>query len=412
MRAQVSVQQQALSQITAFREGYVLKKTRFAHKTNIKCLAVLLLLFFVTLFLPDDSFAEYKDTIVIRIGSPYMTVNGMEKEIDPGRGTVSVLDSGRTLVPVRAVAEEMGADVEWDPKDARVDIVLDDIHIKLWINQTLALVNEKVQILDVAPKMVNFRTLVPIRFIAENMGAAVTYDGKTREAVIRYNKKPVPVPQKPSFRIPDRFDELKGNKGRVMFELDKSVEIGKYTGFKVYFTNDRGQKDSVLIEAAGGNEGFYCIETTGKTVEISVTAVYKTAESEPQEYKFAMLKQAEFDGIWSEKRYYAANAPCWFGVSWLPVPGASGYRVYISKSRSDWENFKASGNLEGFYEISVSNTHISTKEYLNLPQELKDAYLGEYRYIVVYPVNSDGVPGLLPASCEIPISGETIKAAN
>jgi hypothetical protein len=391
----------------------VLKKPCITYGRLLRYCAVLLFFIFVAVLLPAESFAEYSDTIVIKIGSRFMTVNGIDKEIDPGRGTVSVLESGRTLVPIRAIAEEMGGIVSWDPKYSRVDIMLDDIHLKLWINQTLTMVNGNVEIMDVAARMENFRTLVPLRFVAENMGAQVSWNGKTSEAVIKFNKKPIPVPNQPQFSIIDRFDELEGNAGRVAFEIDSSQMIGEYSGFKLYFTNDQGQQDCLFIDTTDGTNGFYCSDTIGKTVDIAVTAVNRTVESPPQQIKFAMLGKVNFDKIWSERKIYnLEGAPSWYGISWLPVPGAAKYKVYISNNASDWQDFKSTGNLSKFHDIIVSDTYISTKENLDLPQELITTALGEYRYIVIFPVNDEGIPGLIPASYEMLISGETIKVEN
>lgn len=50
-------------------------------------------------------------TISLQIGTPRMTINGVEKEIDPCRGTVPVIINDRTLLPVRAIVEEMGGTV-------------------------------------------------------------------------------------------------------------------------------------------------------------------------------------------------------------------------------------------------------------------------------------------------------------
>jgi hypothetical protein len=49
-----------------------------------------------------------------------MTVNGVKKEIDPGRGTVPVIVKGRTLVPIRAIIEELGGTIGWDGNERKV----------------------------------------------------------------------------------------------------------------------------------------------------------------------------------------------------------------------------------------------------------------------------------------------------
>ena len=54
---------------------------------------------------------SFKHFILLKLGSPYMSVDGVNQEIDPGRGTQPLIISGRTMVPIRAVVEAMGGTV-------------------------------------------------------------------------------------------------------------------------------------------------------------------------------------------------------------------------------------------------------------------------------------------------------------
>ena len=115
-------------------------------------------------------------TIVLRINDPYMTVNGVKKEIDPGRGTVPVIVKGRTLVPIRAIIEEMGGSISWDGTERKVTITLKNTKIELWIDKKSALVNGATKELDVEPQIINSRTMIPLRFVTENLGCSVQWD--------------------------------------------------------------------------------------------------------------------------------------------------------------------------------------------------------------------------------------------
>ena len=57
--------------------------------------------------------ARDKSEIILQINNPVMTVDGAEIKIDEN-GTAPVIINGRTLVPIRAVIEEIGGNVEWD----------------------------------------------------------------------------------------------------------------------------------------------------------------------------------------------------------------------------------------------------------------------------------------------------------
>lgn len=124
-------------------------------------------------------------TLVLEIGSKHMYVNGQKKEIDPGKNTKVVIKNGRTFLPIRAVIEAMGGKVEWRQSDARVSIYLKKNTINLWINNKTAKVNGVNKESDVAPYISDSdRTMLPLRFIAENLDCEVEWNGPTKTAKI------------------------------------------------------------------------------------------------------------------------------------------------------------------------------------------------------------------------------------
>lgn len=62
-----------------------------------------------------------------------MTVNGVTREIDPGRGTSPVIVNGRTLLPIRAIIEALGGSVAWD-QAAKAEGWIDDA-VNFWQKQ-------------------------------------------------------------------------------------------------------------------------------------------------------------------------------------------------------------------------------------------------------------------------------------
>ena len=115
-------------------------------------------------------------SILLQIGNPQMLVNGVEKEIDFGRGTAPILQNNRTLLPVRAIVEEMGGTVLWDGASQEVTLSLGANEIRLVIDSTTAYLNDTAQTLDVAPTVLNDRTMLPIRFIAESFKFSVDWN--------------------------------------------------------------------------------------------------------------------------------------------------------------------------------------------------------------------------------------------
>ncbi len=91
----------------------------------------------------------------------------------------------RTLVPVRFVAESLGAKVGWEGKSRTVPISRDGQDISLAIGSTTAIVNGKQIELDTQAVMTGGRTFVPLRFVSEVLGAEVKWEGKTVTVLIQ-----------------------------------------------------------------------------------------------------------------------------------------------------------------------------------------------------------------------------------
>jgi len=127
-------------------------------------------------------------SLVLRffVGSTTYSVDGTSKSMD----TAPVIVESRTLLPIRYVAQELGATVDWYPPD-KVEIKFGTKTIDLWIGQNSASVNGSFALIDPGnPNVVPFiqapgRTMMPLRFISENLGAKVEWFPPT-EARITY----------------------------------------------------------------------------------------------------------------------------------------------------------------------------------------------------------------------------------
>ncbi len=91
---------------------------------------------------------------------------------------------GRTLVPVRFVSESLGAVVGWNGETREVSIMDGTNNIVLEIDSPYVMVNGKVETLDVPAMIIDNSTMVPIRFVSETLGANVEWDGETRTVTI------------------------------------------------------------------------------------------------------------------------------------------------------------------------------------------------------------------------------------
>ena len=129
--------------------------------------------------------------IILQIGNPYMTLNGVSQEIDPGRGTKPVIKNSRTLLPITAVIEALNGTVGWDATEKKVAVSVGSTNIELWIGKSTAKVNDVDTPIDstnskVVPEIINSRTMLPLRFITENLGCKVDWEPSTQTITITY----------------------------------------------------------------------------------------------------------------------------------------------------------------------------------------------------------------------------------
>lgn len=95
-----------------------------------------------------------------------------------------VIENNRTLVPLRAIFEALGAEVFWDNNDQSITATKGQDTIWLQIGNKNAQKNGQQVTLDTAALIVNGRTLVPLRFVGESLGADVNWDGVNRRVLI------------------------------------------------------------------------------------------------------------------------------------------------------------------------------------------------------------------------------------
>jgi len=128
--------------------------------------------------------------VMVQIGSPLIEVNGVSKKID-AQGSKPVIKNGRTLLPIRALVESLGGTITWNGKTRQVGIELNGHSILLTIDKNVALVDGIKTPIDpnnpsVTPIIINGRTYLPLRFVAENLGATVDWDPSTKTITVYY----------------------------------------------------------------------------------------------------------------------------------------------------------------------------------------------------------------------------------
>ncbi|HQO99804.1 MAG TPA: stalk domain-containing protein, partial [Caldisericia bacterium] len=108
-----------------------------------------------------------KIVLMLQIGNLNMYVNDNPQQID----VPPTIVEGRTLLPIRWVAEPLGAEVGWDGDEKKVTVTLKNTTIELWIGKNIAKVNGVDTPIDpdnpkVVPMIISGRTMLPVRFVA------------------------------------------------------------------------------------------------------------------------------------------------------------------------------------------------------------------------------------------------------
>jgi hypothetical protein len=126
--------------------------------------------------------------LLLRIGDPNFSVNGVSNTLD----SPPIIKNGRTLLPIRPVIEALGGSVSWDPTEKKVTVSLGSNTIELWIGKPTANINGVSKPIDstnskVVPEIINGRTMLPLRFVTDNLGCDVQWDGPTQTITIIYS---------------------------------------------------------------------------------------------------------------------------------------------------------------------------------------------------------------------------------
>ena len=116
-----------------------------------------------------------------------VVVDGSELQIAEG-DTRPFIEDGRTLVPMRAIFEALGATVQWDDATKTVTSKSDNGNIELTVGSDTIKIDDAVTKVDVPAKIVEGRTVVPVRVISEGLNCKVTWSEETQTVTVsRYN---------------------------------------------------------------------------------------------------------------------------------------------------------------------------------------------------------------------------------
>ncbi|WP_239615856.1 stalk domain-containing protein [Cohnella mopanensis] len=136
----------------------------------------------LTLQYPPDQIKTVQPTIVMTVGKKQATVDGKKVTL-PGAPFVQK-GTNTNYLPLRFVADSLGAQVVWNNKTKRVTVLRGDKMLELWVGTDTMTVNGVRQPVATAPVLLNNSVYVPVRIISEQLGQKVDWVGKTQTITI------------------------------------------------------------------------------------------------------------------------------------------------------------------------------------------------------------------------------------
>ena len=154
----------------------------------------------------------------------YVQVNGklLATDVPP------LIFDDHSVVPARAVFEQLGAQVNWDGSKSQVAVSMNSTNILLEINSDIAIVNGTAHKLAIPAKIINDRTMIPTRFVGETLGMEVDWIGAQRTITIDYEPQKDEM-DKEQFVIGNVDYSI--NEQSVTIAITADAPIGDYRSF-------------------------------------------------------------------------------------------------------------------------------------------------------------------------------------
>jgi len=131
--------------------------------------------------------------LTFKIGEKSYTVTHGNETTAVEMDVATAIIDNRTFLPARYVTEPLSGTISWDGSEKKITCELDNSTIELWINKPTARVNGVEKQIDpdnseVVPTIIDGRTMVPMRFLAESLGCEVEWVAETKEIILSYSK--------------------------------------------------------------------------------------------------------------------------------------------------------------------------------------------------------------------------------
>lgn len=213
-----------------------------------------------------------------------LTIDGVPVKTDSAPVNVN----GRILVPMRAMFEAMGAIVQWNPATQTATATKDGTRIEMTIGSTTAYVNGAPKTLDVPAQTIDGRTMIPSRFIGENLNYNVGWNSASQTVELKtyqnaYDHLDAAAHGVPG--VPDGWFKINGSPEKMLKGIANGYIVyvdGQHWASPDY-ANIVGNENVIFVEdvSAGSNTPIYNNILTADTVVVPVekeTPYYQTPE--------------------------------------------------------------------------------------------------------------------------------------
>lgn len=228
----------------------------------------LILVSLITLLIILSSISAMSETVI----SVYLDGQKMQFDQNP------VIENGYTLVPMRSIFEALGANVTWEQSTKSVYAEKGTRNMVITVDNKEAVVNRESYTLDAPARNLNGRVLVPLRFIGEQLGLNVNWDGNTKTVYLTTNAyKDFPkypgVMDIREFMGIDKFIETEKD-GATIYSLDRKYFEPKYLDvtyeYYEYLEQERGFNYVGKVSDIDLGENCYQYKNDKYTLTISV----------------------------------------------------------------------------------------------------------------------------------------------
>ena len=252
-----------------------------------------------------------------------------------------VIENGTTLVPLRIVSQNLGSQVDWNGADRSITITKDGKEILLTVDSKKAVVAGQEKELLLAPKIINSTTMVPIRFVSENLDAYVNWDSASRTVQVSDTNdftKPT-TPTAPTQTV------TTGQKNA----LAKANSYLSHSSF-----SRQGLIEQLEYEKFSTEEATYAVDNCGANWSEQAEKKAKSYLSHSAFSYSGLIEQLEYEGFTHDQAVYGVEKS---GADWneQAVKKAASYLKHSSFSRQgliDQLEYEGFTNEQAVYGVS------------------------------------------------------------